>query len=221
MKVVVFGASGMLGQGVVRECLLAADVSRVVCVGRRPSGAKDAKLEDVVHPDLLDLTAIEPRLAGYDACFYCLGVTSAGTSEADYRKVTLDYTVSVARTLSRLNPQMTFVFVSGQGTDETGKSRAMWARVKGEAENAVRGMPFRASFIFRPGFIQPLHGIQSRTRLYRVLYVVLAPLVPVLKALSPGAVTTTEKVGRAMLRVARSGYPKAVLGNPDINEAAG
>jgi uncharacterized protein YbjT (DUF2867 family) len=220
MKVIVVGASGMVGQGVLRECLLGPEVERVLVVGRRALGRTDAKLVERVVPDLTDLSALEGELAGYDACFFCLGVTSAGQTEEAYRKVTYDITVAFADTLARLNPGMTFVFVSGAGTDSTEKGGIMWARVKGAAENAVLKAGFKAAFLFRPGIIQPVHGAQSRTALYRLLYVALTPLVWLLKRLAPGSVTTTERVGRAMLEAAKRGAPTTILGNRDINALA-
>jgi uncharacterized protein YbjT (DUF2867 family) len=217
MRVVLFGATGMIGQGVLRECLLDPGVERVLAVVRRPTGRTDAKLREVVAADFTDFSALEAELTGYDACFFCLGATSAGLTEQAYRRVTYDIAVAAARTLARLNPAMTFVFVSGAGADSTGKGRVMWARVKGETENAVLALPFKAAFVFRPAFIQPLHGITSRTRAYRIFYALTGPLQPVLKALLPGLVTTTERIGRAMIRAARSGAPKRVLENRDID----
>jgi uncharacterized protein YbjT (DUF2867 family) len=226
MKVILFGATGMVGQGVLRECLLASDVERVLAVVRGGTGQEHEKLRELVHTNFADFTAIESELAGWDACFFCLGVSSAGMKEPDYARVTFDFTLAAARVLSRLNPGMTFVYVSGAGTDASERGRAMWARVKGRTENALLQLPFKAAFMFRPGFIQPRHGIVSRTRLYRVLYAALGPLYPGLKVVFPGLVTTTEKVGRAMLRVARDrppagGRPNAVLENRDINALAG
>ena len=221
MKVVVFGATGMVGQGVLRECLLDPDVESVLAIGRSASGQAQAKVRDRVIADLTDLSPLERELSGYDACFFCLGVSAAGMSEADYRRVTYDLTISVARVLVRASPGMTFIYVSGAGTDSTGRSRSMWARVKGETENALLELPFKASYMFRPGFIQPLHGIVSKTRLYRVIYAVVGPLYPVFSALLPDSVTTTERVGRAMLTVAKRGAPKALLENRDINALAG
>ena len=218
MKVVVFGATGMVGQAVLRECLLDGGVDRVMTVGRRATGQTHEKLRELVHGDLLDLSAIEGALDGFDACFFCLGVCSVGTSEEDYTRVTHDLTLFVAETLARRNPGMTFVFVSGAGTDSTERGRSMWARVKGRTENALLRLPFKAAYMFRPAFIQPMHGIVSRTRIYRALYAIVGPLYPLWKALLPAWVTTTEKVGRAMLAVARRGALKPVLENADINE---
>ena len=217
MKVILFGASGMIGQGVLRECLRAADVSRVLVVGRTSSGVSDPKLEELLHRDFTDFSAVEERFAGYDACFYCLGVSSSGMSEADYTRVTYDYTVAAAESIARSSPGLVFCFVSGGGTDATEQGRVMWARVKGRAENAVARMPFRASYMFRPGLVQPLDGVRSKTRAYRLLYAVIAPLFPVVKALAPQFVTTTERIGKAMLNVARGGAAAKILENPEIN----
>jgi uncharacterized protein YbjT (DUF2867 family) len=221
MKVILFGATGMVGQGVLRECLLDPEVLSVLAVGRAATGQKHEKLREIVHADLFDLAPIEGLLAGHDACFFCLGVSSAGMSEQDYTRVTHDLTVAVARTLATLNPGMTFVYVSGTGTDSSERGRSMWARVKGKTENALLTLPFKAAFMFRPGFIQPMHGIKSRTRLYRIFYAVLWPLYPVFRVLLPNLVTTTEKVGTAMIRVAKDSAPKTLLENRDINALAG
>ena len=217
MKVILFGASGMVGQGVLRECLLDRDVESVLAIGRSALGQQHAKLLEIVHEDLTGLDSIEEQLRGYDACFFCLGVSSAGMREADYRRVTYDLTMAAAQTLARLNPSMTFIYVSGAGTDSSGRGRSMWARVKGETENALLRLPFKAAYMFRPGLIQPLHGIRSKTRIYRGLYAVLGPFIPWLMAAFPKYVTTTEQLGRAMIRVARQGFPKPVLESQDIN----
>jgi uncharacterized protein YbjT (DUF2867 family) len=219
MKVIVFGATGMVGQGVLRECLLDPGVERVLAVGRSPSGQHHEKLAELVVADLFDLAPHQAAFDGFDACFFCLGVSSAGMKEAAYRHLTFDLTLAVARLLASLSPSMTFVYVSGLGTDATARGRVMWARVKGETENALLALPFKA-VMFRPGFIQPLHGITSRTGLYRAFYAVLSPLFPVLDRLAPDAVTTTERLGRAMLSVARRGAPRPVLETADINRVA-
>jgi uncharacterized protein YbjT (DUF2867 family) len=222
MKVLVVGASGMVGQGVLRECLLDPEVERVLVVGRRPLGRDPhAKLVERVVPDLTNLSAIGADLAGLDACFFCLGVTSAGLQEDAYRKVTYDITVAFVDALAKASPGLTFVFVSGRGTDDTEKGTVMWARVKGAAENYVKKAGFKATYMFRPSVIEPLHGIVSRTRAYRVLYVVLRPLVALIKLFFPASITTTERVGRAMLVAAKRGAPKAILENPDINALGG
>jgi uncharacterized protein YbjT (DUF2867 family) len=216
MKVIVFGATGMVGQGVLRECLQDAGVEVVQTVGRKATGAHDSKLREIVHADLWHYESIEGDLKGFDACFFCLGVTSAGMNEADYTRITHDIAIAAGETLSRLNPGMTFVFVSGMGADSSEQGRTMWARVKGKAENALMRLPFQAVYVFRPGFIQALYGIRSRTSVYRILYVVLSPLIPLLRAALPNQVLTTEDIGRAMLKVVRRGAPKRVLAPPDI-----
>jgi uncharacterized protein YbjT (DUF2867 family) len=217
MNVVVFGATGMIGQGVLRESLLDPSVERVLTIGRTATGQRHPKLHEIVHADFKTLPTLGVALSGYDACFYCLGVTSAGLSEADYRRVTHDMAINAAQALVARNPGMTFIFVSGAGTDSSERGRLMWARVKGATENALMRLPFKAVYAFRPAFIQPLHGIRSRTKLYQTFYSALGPLYPVLKALLPGYVATTEVMGRAMLAVAKHGAPKRVLENADIN----
>jgi uncharacterized protein YbjT (DUF2867 family) len=217
MKILLFGTTGMVGQGVLRECLLDPEVERVMSIVRTSSGTQHEKLRERVHGDFTDFAALEPELRGFDACFFCLGVSSAGMTEADYHRVTYDLTIAAARALARANPDMTFVYVSGAGTDATEQGRSMWARVKGKTENALRALPFKAVYLFRPGFIQPMHGIKSKTRLYRALYVLAAPITPLVKTIAPGLVTTTEKVGRAMLAAAKRGAPTQILENRDIN----
>jgi len=215
VKVILFGATGMVGQGVLRECLRDPDVSAVLAVGRGPTGQEHPKLREEVLANVGDLGPIADEMVGYDACFFCLGVSSAGMSEEAYRKVTFDLTLAVARTLAR-NTKLTFVYVSGQGTDSSERGRRMWARVKGRTENALLELPFQ-TYAMRPGYIQPLHGITSKTRLYSAMYAVVKPLYPLLRRIAPAYVTTTEQVGRAMLHVARAGVPKRVLETKDIN----
>jgi uncharacterized protein YbjT (DUF2867 family) len=216
VKVILLGATGMVGQGVLRECLLDPEVETVLAIGRNATAQQHEKLHEIVHNDLSDLSAIEGKLSDCDACFFCLGVSAVGMTEEAYRHVTYDLTISVARTLARLNPAMTFIYVSGSGTDSTERGRLMWARVKGKTENALLQMPFKAVYMFRPGYIQPLHGIRTKTRWYRAIYAVIGPLYPIWKLLFPKYVTTTECVGRAMLNVAKRGSPKSVLENQDI-----
>jgi len=221
VKVVLFGATGMVGQGVLRECLIDAEVESVLAVVRNASLPPSGKLREIVHQDVYDLAAIEDRLTGYDACFFCLGVSSVGMQEETYRRVTYELTVSVAKTLARLNPTMTFIYVSGAGTDSTERGRSMWARVKGRTENALLQMPFKAVFLFRPAYIQPLHGIRTKTRWYGAAYAVMRPFYPLWKILFPNYVTTTECIGRAMLNVTMRGFTQPVLENRDINRMCG
>ena len=217
MKVILFGATGMVGQGVLRECLLDAGVESVLAAGRSPTGQRHAKLNEIVHDNFLDYSAVEPQLSGYDTCFFCLGVSSVGMDEERYRHLTYDITLAAARTLAKLNPQMVFVYVTGRGTDSTEQVRLMWARVKGKTENDLLKLPFRAAYMFRPAGIQPLHGIRSKTAWYQAAYVIAAPLLTLLNRIAPKYMTTTEQVGRAMIKVARDGYPKPVLESEDIN----
>jgi uncharacterized protein YbjT (DUF2867 family) len=219
MKVILFGATGMVGQGALRECLLDPEVESVLAIGRRETGVRHEKLREIVHKDFSDLSAIEGEISGYDACLFCLGVSATGMSEREYSRVTYDVTTAVARTLVNRNPGMTFIYVSGAGTDSTERGRMMWARVKGKTENALLAMPFNAAYMFRPGYIQPLHGITSSTKLTRVLYAVTGPLYPVWKRLFPNYVTTTEQLGLAMIHVAKHGAPKRILENQDLTAA--
>jgi uncharacterized protein YbjT (DUF2867 family) len=211
----------MVGQGVLRECLLDPEVETVLAIGRNATVQQHEKLHEIVHNDLSDLSAIEGKLSGYDACFFCLGVSAVGMNEEAYTRVTYDLTISVAGTLAKLNPAMTFIYVSGAGTDRTERGRMTWARVKGKTEKALLQVPFKAVYMFRPGYIQPLHGIRTKTKWYGAVYAMLAPLYPVWKWLFPKYVTTTECVGRAMLNIAKRGALKSVLENQDINNTCG
>jgi uncharacterized protein YbjT (DUF2867 family) len=206
----------MVGQGALLECLRDPDVVSVLSVVRAPTGQRDAKLVEVIHADFQDFSSLESQFAGYDACFFCLGVTSAGMTEEAYTRVTYNIAVAAARSLLKMNPGMTFIFVSGMGTDSSEQGRTMWARVKGKTENAILGMGFKGAYMFRPGFIQPLDGIRSKTRIYQIILNFTAWLFPILKALFPSQVTTTQQLGRAMLSVARNGYPKPILAARDI-----
>lgn len=218
MKVILFGATGMVGQGVLRECLLDPDVETVLAIGRTPTGQNHAKLREITHADFFDLSAIAPDLTGYDACLFCLGISSLGMSEPDYRRITYDITLAVANTLVQLNPGMTFVYVTGQSTDSTEQGKVMWARVKGKTENDLLKLPFKAAYMFRPGGIQPLHGVRSKTAWVQAIYTGTGPLWALLNRIAPKYVTTTEKLGRAMIRVVRNGYSRPILETVDINQ---
>ena len=219
MKVLIFGATGMVGQGVLRECLRATDVDLVATVGRGATGLQDPKLREIVHSEMGSLAAIEARLTGFDACFFSLGVSTAGMKEADYERITYGLTLAAAETLSRLNPGMTFIYVSGAGTDSSERGRAMWARIKGRTENALLRLPLKA-FMFRPGLIEPLDGIQSKTPAYRVMYKLMKPLLPLLHWALPNHVLSTREIGQAMLAVARRGYEKRILETRDLRRMA-
>jgi uncharacterized protein YbjT (DUF2867 family) len=220
MKVLLFGATGMIGQGVLLECLRDSAVELVVTIGRTAAGASDPKVREIVHRDLADLSGIQNQLTGFDACFYCLGVASTGMTEAAYTRVTYEFTVAAGETLARLNPGMTFIYVSGSGTDSTEQGRMMWARVKGRTENALLALPLKA-YMFRPGFIEPMDGIKSKTRSYRLFYVVLKPVLPLLRRMLPKQVLSTREIGQAMLAVAKHGYSKRVMETKDIRAVLG
>jgi uncharacterized protein YbjT (DUF2867 family) len=219
MKVLVFGATGMVGQGVLQECLRAPDVELAVVVVRTATGLQNPKLREIVHSDFLDFRLIETELAGLDACFFCLGVSSSGMKEADYERITYGFTLAAAETLGRVNPGMEFTYVSGAGTDSSEKGRVMWARVKGRTENALLRLPLKA-FMFRPGLIEPLDGIQSKTPSYRILYRILGPLFPLLRWAFPTLAVSTRQMGLAMLTVVRHGYPRHILEVRDIRAVA-
>jgi len=210
MKVLIFGATGMVGQGVLRECLGAPDVESVVTVGRTATGVKHPKLREIVHKDMTKYSDIESQLTGFDACFFTLGVSSTGMNEFDYDRLTCGLTLAAAGPLSRLNPRMIFIYVSGAGTDTSEQGRVMWARVKGRTENELLRLPFKA-YMFRPGLIQPMDGIRSKTRLYRVMYWIIWPLLTPLRLAFPDHVLTTREIGQAMLAVARHGFRKRIL----------
>ena len=222
MKILLFGATGMVGQGVLRECLAAPDVVFVTTVGRTPLENTHPKLRQQVYPDLFQLEEHSTLLQGFDACFFCLGVSSSGMDEATYHHLTYDLTLSIATLLSRLNPGMTFVYVSGVGTDSSEQGRSMWARVKGKTENALQKLPFRSVYLFRPGLIVPLHGIESKTPVYRWFYRLIGPVLFIIRRLFPRSMVTTETMGQAMLNMARQKTAERVVLEPaDIHRMAG
>jgi uncharacterized protein YbjT (DUF2867 family) len=218
MKVIIFGATGMIGQGVLLECLDDVRVESVLVISRRTVGVSHAKLHEIVREDLFDLTAIHSQFAGCDACFFCLGVSSVGMSEQDYRRLTYDLTLAAARAIAAVTAgRLTFCYVSGVGTDSSERGRVMWARIKGMTENALLRLPFKGAYMFRPGYVQPLRGIRSKTRWYQLLYDLFGSLYPVLRRVLPQHVTTTVNIGRAMIEVAASGYPRPILFSADFN----
>ena len=217
MRVLLFGGTGMVGQGVLRECLLDPRVEQVLSVVRHATGAASPKLTELGHENFYDWTSVEDQFNGFDACFFCLGVSAVGMTEADYRHVTYDLTLGVAEVLVRRHVKA-FIYVSGQGTNEHG--RAMWARVKGATESSLRQLPFSSVFCFRPGYIQPLHGIRSKVSWYNAIYAALGWAYPVLRRVAKPFVTSTQEIGRAMISVAARGYPKQILENADIAAAA-
>lgn len=216
MNILIYGATGMVGQGVLRECLLAPDVHLVQTIGRTPTGLQHPKLKEMQLRDLTSYAPFEDQLSGFDACFFCLGVSSAGMTEKDYERITYSTTLAAGETLSRLNPQMTFIYVSGAGTDSSERGKSMWARIKGRTENALLRLPFKAAYMFRPGLIEPVHGARSKTAVYRVFYNLTGPLLPLLRRIFPNHVLTTQEIGLAMLYAARYGAPKPILEARDI-----
>jgi uncharacterized protein YbjT (DUF2867 family) len=216
MNVLIFGATGMVGEGVLHECIADPQVHSIVAITRSPLPHTATKVRELRRTDFTQFADLMPDLAGVDACFFCLGVSAVGKSEAEYRHLTHDLTLAAAGAVAEAQPGAVFCYVSGEGTDSSGRGRAMWARVKGETENALLELPLDA-YMFRPGFIKPRPGMRSKTRLYRVFYAVLAPLYPLLRRLAPSHVTTAGNIGRAMIRAARNGYSRRILENPDIN----
>ena len=217
LHAILFGATGMVGEGVLYEALHDPAVTSVLVIGRRPCNVKHPKLREVIHKDFFDYTAIEDRLRGFNACFFCLGVTSIGKTEEEYRRLTYDLTMAAGRALARLNPEMSFCYVSGAGTDSTEKGKRMWARVKGKTENDLMKLPFKRVYAVRPGFIRPISGLKNSLAIARIL----APLYPLFKLLLPKYVCTLEDVGRSMIRAAAHGYRHNVLECSDIAELGG
>jgi uncharacterized protein YbjT (DUF2867 family) len=216
IRAVLFGGTGMVGEGVLHESLADPAVESVLAIGRRTVGLTHPKLTEVLHGDFYNYSAILDRLRGYNACFFCLGVTSIGKNEQEYRRLTYDLTLAAATALAGLNPDMVFCYVSGAGTDSTERGRSMWARVKGKTENDLMKLPFRSVYAIRPGFIRPIPGLKHALTFSKVL----APLYPALTLLLPGYVCTLEDVGRAMIRAAETGYPKRILECGDITQLA-
>jgi uncharacterized protein YbjT (DUF2867 family) len=220
MNVVIFGATGMVGAGVLLECFADPRVTSILVVTRSPTGRTHSKLREVLHADFFNYDTLRDDFAACDACFFCLGVTSIGMNEAQYTRVTYDLTLAAAQTMVQANPQMTFCFVSGVGTDSTERGRTMWARVKGKTENALLALGFKAAYMFRPGYIQPIGDVQSKTGWVQTAYDIARPLYPLMNRLLPNNSTTTSNLGRAMIQVAAAGYSKQVLYSSDFNTLA-
>jgi len=217
MRVLIFGATGMVGDGVLHECLADSRVTSILAVTRSPLGITNPKLKELRRTDFFNYDDLAREFSTIDACFFCLGVSAAGMKEAQYHRLTFDLTLAAARALAKARPGAVFCYVSGEATDSTERGRAMWARVKGKTENAILALPL-IGFMFRPGFIKARPGAKSKTLLYRLLYVIGEPLYPVLKRIAPTHVTTSENLGRAMIAVATVGYSKQILENSDINK---
>ena len=216
LNVIITGSTGMVGKGVLLECIDSPDVESILVISRSPIDVMHPKVKEIIHKDFFDLSSVRDQLTGYNACFFCLGVSSVGMKEAEYRRLTYDLTLGFAKVVLFLNPDMTFCYVSGAGTDSSEKGKSMWARVKGKTENDLLSLGFKAAYMFRPGYIHPMRGIKSKTPLYNAFYIVLKPLYPLLKRM-PKYVTDNAIIGRAMIRVALSGYSKRVLESIDIN----
>jgi uncharacterized protein YbjT (DUF2867 family) len=212
IKAIITGATGMVGEGVLHECLLHPDVESVLVINRKPCEVKHGKLKEIIHKDLFDLSLIEDQLVGYNACYFCAGVSSIGKKEDEYKHITYDLTMSFAQTLIKLNPEMTFCYISGVGTDSTEKGRSMWARVKGKTENDLLELPFKAAYMFRPGYIQPTMGLKNTYKMYKVA----APFYPLWKLLFPKYVTTLREIGLAMINVTMYESSKQILECRDI-----
>jgi uncharacterized protein YbjT (DUF2867 family) len=219
MRIIIFGVTGMVGQSALRECLVDDNVQEILAISRECTNQHHEKLKEIELENVADISSIEHEITGFDACFFCLGVSSASMKEEEYRKITYDITLSVAKTLARLNPQMTFIYVSGSGTDSSEKGRTMWARVKGKTENDLLQLPFKAAYMFRPGGIIPMYGVKSKTKLYQVFYDLMKPFYPLL--LKSNGVITSEQVGKAMIHVARVGFSHPVIESHELKRISG
>jgi hypothetical protein len=214
IRAIVTGATGMVGEGVLHECLLHPDVDSVLMINRRPSGIENPKLKEIIHTDFFDFSSIENQLMGYNACFFCLGVSSVGMKADEYKRLTYDLTMHVAQTLSRLNPDMVFCYISGAGTDSSEKGRLSWARVKGKTENDLMKLPFKEVYAFRPGFLKTTKGLKNTIPAYKYF----AWLYPILRFLMPGMLGTLKELGLAMINAAKFGFPKKILEVKDIRQ---
>lgn len=220
MKIILTGSTGMVGKGVLLECLDDKRVQQVVAINRNPLSIQHPKLKEIIHPDFFDFTDLEAEFAHADACFHCMGVSSAGMNEADYHKLTYNISLALAKSCHKENPNMVFTYVSGTGTDSSEKGRVMWARVKGKTENDIIKLGFKKAYMFRPGVIQPKRGIVSSTPLYRAFYKWFGWIIPIMKAISKDSVTTTEAVGKAMINAVDHNNCAVLLHNADINKLA-
>ncbi|SDR95398.1 NAD dependent epimerase/dehydratase family protein [Mucilaginibacter mallensis] len=216
IRAIITGATGMVGEGVLHECLLHPQVEEVLIINRKPSGIVHPKLKEIIHADFFDLSAIEGQLSGYNACYFCLGVSSVGIKEPEYYKLTYTLTLNVAQTLSKLNPDMTFCYVSGGGTDSTEKGSSMWARVKGKTENDLMKLSFKRVYNFRPGYMHPTKGLKNVLPYYKYM----SWLYPFVRRFFPQFVSTLAELGQAMINVVLIGYDKPVLEVKDIVKLA-
>lgn len=216
IKVIITGSTGMVGEGVLHVCLNDPRVESVLVINRNPCNVSHFKLKEIIHKDFLNLSPIENSLVGYNACYFCAGISSVGKKEGEYRRTTYDLTMNFADTVLKLNPDSVFTYVSGSGTDSSEKGRLSWARIKGKTENDLLKLPFKDSFMFRPGYIQPIKGLKHSYKIYNYL----SPIYPMLQRFFPKYVGTLEELGRSMINVTLSGYEKKVLEIVDIRKTA-
>ncbi len=214
LKAIITGATGMVGEGVLHECLKHPDVESVLVVNRKPCGVKHPKFKEILHKDFADLSQIEDQLTGYNACFFCAGVSSIGKNEEEYKKITYDLTLNFAKTLLKQNDELSFCYVSGVGTNSSENGKSMWARVKGKTENDLLKLPFKSAHMFRPGYIQPIKGLKNTYKIYKIV----SPLYPMLKKLFPKYVNTLSEIGLAMINVVRFNYDKKIVECVDIRK---
>ena len=215
-NVIITGATGMVGKGVLLECLDHNSINEVLVIGRNPIGIRHAKLKELIHDDFTDFSKVEKQLLDYDACFFCLGISAGGMKENEYKKITYDFTLALAKQLFKVNPEMTFNYVSGEGTDSSEKGRMMWARVKGKTENDLLQLGFKKAFMFRPGAIIPMRGIKSRTKIYQFFLTYFTWLIKLVKTFAPNSVVNTTQIGLAMINSVLKAYPNKILKPKDI-----
>jgi hypothetical protein len=221
IDVIIYGASGMIGKGVLLEALDQSEIRSILVIGRKSCGIQHIKLKELIVQDFMDYSLVEDQLKGYNACYFCLGISATGLSEEKYHHITYEFTVHAAEILHSINPEMTFIYVSGAGTDSTEQGKTMWARVKGKTENKLLNLGFKKAYMFRPAYIQPKKGVKSSTTSYRIMYAIFGPLYPLWKVLFPKYVSTSEQMGRAMINVVLVGSDKSVLESEDIVKLAG
>jgi nucleoside-diphosphate-sugar epimerase len=215
MNVIILGSTGMVGKGVLLECLEDSDIKNILVLSRQTCNINHDKLREIIHEDFFDFSEIKEQLKGFDACFFCLGVSAAGLDEKKYSKITYDLTLGFAQIMLEQNPNSVFCYISGAGTDSSEKGKIMWARVKGKTENALLALPFKESYMFRPGYIQPLKGVKSKTRAYNVFYSIFKPFYFILKSFK-GLATDSVTLGKVMIYVAMNGYDKRIISSKDI-----
>lgn len=216
LRVIITGATGMVGEGVLHECLQNPDIATVLLINRKPAGVTHPKLKEIIHGDFFELSSIEAQLSGYDACYFCLGVSAIGMNENDYYKMTYTLTLYIAQILSKANPEMVFCYVSGSGTDSSEKGRVMWARVKGKTENDLMNLPFKKVYAFRPGYMHPTKGLKNVKKYYHYM----SWMYPFARRVFPNFVSTLKELGQAMIEVTKNGYSKKILEVKDIVKLA-